>query len=60
MYDVVRHFPVFDRDGDGFITTRELRHVMHNIGERLSDEELDNMMREADVNGDGKIDYQGS
>lgn len=27
---------VFDRDGNGFISSAELRHVMTNLGEKLS------------------------
>ena len=33
--------------------------VMINLGENLTDEELEEMIREADQNGDGKIDYSG-
>ena len=40
-------FRVFDKDGNGFISAAELRHVMTNIGEKLSDEEVDEMIREA-------------
>lgn len=36
---------------------RQLRHVMTNLGEKLSDEEIDEMVREADIDGDGQIDY---
>ena len=42
---------VFDRDGNGFISAAELRHVMTNLGEKLTDEEVDEMIREADVGG---------
>lgn len=49
---------VFDRDGNGFITAAELRHVMTTLGEKLSDEEVDEMIREADVDGDGQINYE--
>jgi calmodulin len=31
-------FKVFDKDGNGFISAAELRHVMTNLGEKLSDE----------------------
>lgn len=31
---------VFDRDGNGFISAAELRHVMTNLGEKLTDEEV--------------------
>jgi len=51
-------FKVFDKDGNGFISAAELRHVMTNLGEKLTDEEVDEMIREADVDGDGQINYE--
>ena len=33
-------FRVFDKDGNGFISAAELRHVMTNLGEKLTDEEV--------------------
>ncbi|KAL5627521.1 hypothetical protein BROUX41_003674 [Berkeleyomyces rouxiae] len=50
-------FKVFDRDNNGFISAAELRHVMTSIGEKLTDEEVDEMIHEADEDGDGRIDY---
>ena len=50
-------FKVFDKDGNGFISAAELRHVMTNLGEKLTDEEVDEMIREADVDGDGQVNY---
>lgn len=52
-------FKVFDKNSDGFITFDELKHVMCSIGERLTDEEIEDMIKEADLNGDKKIDYKG-
>ena len=49
-------FKVFDRDNNGFISAAELRHVMTSIGEKLTDDEVDEMIREADQDGDGRID----
>ena len=44
-------------DGNGFISAAELRHVMTNLGEKLSEQEVEEMIREADVDGDGQINY---
>lgn len=52
-------FKVFDRDNNGYISAAELKHVMTNLGERLSQDEVDEMIREADVDGDGQINYEG-
>ncbi|VDD95596.1 unnamed protein product [Enterobius vermicularis] len=49
---------VFDKDGNGFISAAELRHVMTNLGEKLTDEEVDEMIREADIDGDGQVNYE--
>lgn len=32
---------------------------MTNLGERLSDEEVDDMIKEADSDGDGMVNYNG-
>jgi calmodulin len=53
-------FRVFDKDGNGFISAAELRHVMTNLGEKLTDEEVDEMIREADIDGDGQVNYEGT
>ena len=51
---------MFDKDGNGYISEEELRFVMMNIGEKMSDDEVKEMMREADIDGDGQISYEGS
>ena len=53
-------FRVFDKDGNGFISAAELRHVMTNLGEKLTDEEVDEMIKEADLDGDGMVNYEGT
>lgn len=52
-------FEVIDHDGDGFITITELRHVVTDLGLNLTDEEMDEMISEADPSGDGRVSYQG-
>ncbi|KRY92187.1 Calmodulin, partial [Trichinella pseudospiralis] len=50
-------FQVFDKDKDGFISAAELHYVMTNLGEKLTDEEVQEMIREADLDGDGLVNY---
>jgi calmodulin len=49
-------FKVFDKDNSGTISSAELRAVLQHLGENLTDEELDDMLKMADKNGDGNID----
>lgn len=49
---------VFDVDGNGLIDREELRKVMSSLNESLSEEELDAMIKEADINGDGLISFE--
>ncbi|XP_025090778.1 neo-calmodulin-like isoform X3 [Pomacea canaliculata] len=51
-------FRVFDQNGDGFIDVKELQNAMKNLGEPLTDKELTDMMKEADMDKDGKINYE--
>ena len=50
---------MFDKDGDGFIDANELRHLLTNLGEKLTETEVDEMIREVDIDGDGKVDMSG-
>lgn len=54
-----RAFRVFDRDGNGLIDQNELRTTMKSLGEKLSKSDVKAMIKAADKNGDGKIDYEG-
>ncbi|KAL5712486.1 translation elongation factor EF1B gamma [Ranunculus cassubicifolius] len=51
-------FKVFDKDQNGYISATELRHVMINLGEKLTDEEVAQMIKEADLDGDGQVNYE--
>ena len=50
-------FRVFDRNGDGYISKSEFKHCMMHFGEKFTDDEVEEMIAEADANNDGQIDY---
>uniref|UniRef100_A0A8C3W179 Calcium-binding protein 4 n=1 Tax=Catagonus wagneri TaxID=51154 RepID=A0A8C3W179_9CETA len=51
-------FREFDRDRDGRVTVAELRQAAPALlGEPLAGSELDEMLREVDLNGDGTVDF---
>ncbi|KAL4237938.1 hypothetical protein ACF0H5_002648 [Mactra antiquata] len=51
-------FRVFDRDNNGYISSEELKLVMCEMGEKLSEEEFESFMEVMDINGDGCIDIE--
>ncbi|XP_043836643.1 calmodulin-A-like [Dromiciops gliroides] len=51
-------FHAFDKNGNGYISAVELRHVKTNLGEKLTNEEVDEMIQEADIDGDGQVNYE--
>ncbi|KAI8328982.1 HAD-like domain-containing protein [Chlamydoabsidia padenii] len=55
--EFIQGFQVFDKDGDGYISAGELRYVLTNLGEKLSDEEVDELLKEVEVGKDGRINY---
>ena len=57
--EIKEAFRLFDQDGNGFISATELKTVMTNLGEKITDEEVDEMIREADIDGDGQVDFEG-
>lgn len=50
-------FVSFDLDSNDFVGAAELRHVLVNIGENVTDEEVDEMIKMCDTDGDGQVSY---
>jgi len=51
-------FRVFDREGHGFITSHDLSQVLTTLGDKLSEEESEELIKEADIDGDGNVNYE--
>jgi Ca2+-binding EF-hand superfamily protein len=53
-----RGFPVFDKGHDRFIGVGQLRYILTNLGEMVSDEEVDELLKGVNVDtSSGEINY---
>jgi len=50
-------FDIFDKDGDGFITRKDLQRVLCLLGQKPTDAQLEKMFREVDVDGMGRVEF---
>ncbi|OWF37729.1 calmodulin-alpha-like [Mizuhopecten yessoensis] len=51
-------FKMIDKEGTGMINAATLRHIMVTLGEKLDDEDADDMVYEADTDHDGQINWE--
>jgi len=55
--EIKRAFSVFDVDGDGAITSKELADVMRSFGLNPKEEDLNDMINKFDIDGDGMVSF---
>ena len=55
--DFVEGLRHFDKDGNGFITSAELRHLLTSLGERMSEEDVENLIH-GQEDSSGNINYE--
>jgi len=56
--DIEKAFQIFDQNGDGIITAEEIKQTMSLLGENVSEAEVSDMLKEADLDGNGLIDFR--
>ena len=55
--EILHQFRALDRDGNGLISSEDLHYVLTNLGEEPTDEDVNEIINEADLNEDNQIDY---
>lgn len=50
-------FSLFDKEANGFVTTKEMGTVMRSLGQSPTEAELQDMINEVDPDGTGTIDF---
>lgn len=53
-----RGFQVFDKDMTGFIGVGQLKYILTNLGEKMTDEEVDELLKAVDTSS-GQVNYTG-
>lgn len=56
--ELIKAFELYDEDGGGTITRDEIKKIIDLIGEDMTESEIEELVREADIDGDGEIDYK--
>ena len=56
--EIIKAFEVFDVDKSGTLNKIELRYILTSIGDKFTDAEVDDIFRQADLDGSGEIDYR--
>lgn len=51
-------FKVFDQYGNGLVNLVQMRTSLQSLGEKLRDDEVDELLREADIDADGNVSYE--
>lgn len=52
-------FRLYDKEGNGYITTAVLREILAALDDKLTSEDLDGIIEEIDEDGSGTIDFDG-
>ena len=50
-------FRIYDKEGNGFITTSTLKEILQELDSKLSEDELNGIIEEVDEDGSGTVDF---
>jgi calmodulin len=53
-------FRLYDKEGNGYITTDVLREILRELDDTITSDDLDDMIEEIDSDGSGTVDFDGN
>lgn len=55
---IMESFAVFDKDKNGLVNKNELKHVLTKMGEFMTAAEVEGLLKETEIDGDGNLKYK--
>jgi len=56
--DIINAFEIFDKNHDGTISINEFKHILMDLGQKFSEDEVNKIITEIDLDNNGKINYR--
>lgn len=56
--EIIGAFQVFDKNHNGVLSLSEFKHILMDLGQKFTEEEVNEIFNESDLNKDGNLDYR--
>ena len=56
--DIINAFEIFDKNHDGTLSINEFKHILMDLGQKFSEDEVNEIITEIDLDKNGKINYR--
>ena len=56
--DILNAFEIFDKNHDGTLSINEFKHILMDLGQKFSEDEVNEIITEIDLDNNGKINYR--
>lgn len=56
--EFIKAFKVFDKEDSGYIAVGEIKYILTQLGERMDDGEVEELLKMANVGSDGQVNYE--
>ena len=56
--EIIGAFQVFDKNHNGVLSISEFKHILMHLGQKFTEEEVNEIFDESDLNKDGNLDYR--